>query len=538
MRDGKDKRPCREAEVYYYDFLCQDEAGVPESASRHMAACPVCQERIRRLRDTLFEAQRNSSPADTWDGRTIEELDMQFQLLDEHVACRDVKCFLPKLALAAPQIRIPTPVTVHVDHCPQCTKDLAALRELNLTALQLKRLSQFLETGRGKDVSPWQSQCQSQPEGQDIFAAVAQGSVSSEGAPVSCAGISATDLFDCAVPLGVTPDERHRAFVSHLRACPACTAKVQILQRTLHGILERADSDTTTVYHAQSDAEAADSRTAGTRPYPIEVQVLHGDSGTAADPGDSEMAWVPGTPELEPSAGSLQGRKYGAWHWELLARATVVAIVLAALPAFWWIRTPTASGTDVGDMIKALAKVQSIRVVKTDRNAGPVQESLISRRSNTLVTKTKTKTKRECVVYDLERRRMRTVGPEGQISPPTKLSRTEYYRASDFMANCLRDILSRVSPDAKLHASAGELGTETGEDLDIYETTWAARAGDLSLRNGWRIYVDPATGLPQRTEFYRKRSGDAQWELLTTTVFTYPTDQEMDRSIEALFPAK
>jgi hypothetical protein len=154
------------------------------------------------------------------------------------------------------------------------------------------------------------------------------------------------------------------------------------------------------------------------------------------------------------------------------------------------------------------------------------------------VTKTKTKTKRECVVYDLERRRMRTVGPEGQISPPTKLSRTEYYRASDFMANCLRDILSRVSPDAKLHASAGELGTETGEDLDIYETTWAARAGDLSLRNGWRIYVDPATGLPQRTEFYRKRSGDAQWELLTTTVVTYPTDQEMDRSIEALFPAK
>ena len=92
---------------------------------------------------------------------------MQFQLLDEHVACRDVKCFLPKLALACAQIRIPTPVTVHVDHCPQCTEDLAALRELNLTAPQLKRLSRFFETGRGEDVPPWRSQCQPQPEGQD-----------------------------------------------------------------------------------------------------------------------------------------------------------------------------------------------------------------------------------------------------------------------------------------------------------------------------------------------------------------------------------
>ena len=63
----------------------------------------------------------------------------------------------------------------------------------------------------------------------------------------------------------------------------------------------------------------------------------------------------------------------------------MVAIALAALPAFWWIRPPTASGTDVGDMIKALAKVQSIRIVTTDRDTGPVQEFLIARRSNTLV---------------------------------------------------------------------------------------------------------------------------------------------------------
>ena len=134
MRAGEGKRPCQEAEAYYYDFLCQDEAAVPEPVRRHITACPVCQERIRRLRDTLFEAQRNSRPADTWDGKTIEELAVQFQLLDERVTCSDVKCFLPKLAMAAPQIRIPTPVTVHVDQCPQCAQTLAAIRELVVAA--------------------------------------------------------------------------------------------------------------------------------------------------------------------------------------------------------------------------------------------------------------------------------------------------------------------------------------------------------------------------------------------------------------------
>lgn len=520
MRSDEGERPCREAEVYYYDFLCQEEAMVPESARRHLAVCPICQERLCRLKDTLFEAQHHPNPADTWDGKTIEELAGQFQLLDEHVACRAVKRFLPKLALAAPQIRIPTPVTVHVDQCSQCDKDLAAIRELNLTTPQLKRLSRFFESGRGEGVSPVWSPGQAKPEGQDIFASV------------SCDNISTADIFDCVVLFDAPPDERHGAVVSHLRACPACTAKVQALRRTIHEILERADSDTTTVYHAQSDAEVEAGRTADTHPYPIEVQVLHGAAGTADDASNPEMAWAACAPEIGPSAGSPQARKRGASHRELLARAAVIAVALTALPAFWWISTPTASGTNVGDVVKALAKVQSIRIVKTSRNAE--QESLIARRSNTLVTRTK----RECVVYDLERRRMRTVEPGGGIGPPIKLNRDQYYRASDFVANCLRDVLSRVSPDAKLHPSAGELGTETGEDLDIYEMTWAARAGSLSVRNGWKVYIDPATGLPQRTEFYRKGPGATQWELLTTTVFTYPTDQEMDRSIQAFFPAR
>jgi hypothetical protein len=52
------------------------------------------------------------------------------------------------------------------------------------------------------------------------------------------------------------------------------------------------------------------------------------------------------------------------------------------------------------------------------------------------------------------------------------------------------------------------------------------------------VYIDRATGLPQRLEFSRQKPGEDGRGLVTTTVFTYPTDQKMDESIQAFFPAK
>lgn len=149
MRADEGKHPCQEAEVYYYDLLYPDEGAVPEVVRRHVAGCPACQEQMRRLREALFEEQRGPGLSRSWDEETIEALAQQFQLLDQQVTCSDVKPFLPTLARALPQIRIPTPVTVHVDHCLPCAEDLAAIQELDLTTDQLQRLSQFFESHRG-----------------------------------------------------------------------------------------------------------------------------------------------------------------------------------------------------------------------------------------------------------------------------------------------------------------------------------------------------------------------------------------------------
>ena len=62
MRSSEDERLCQEAQVYYYDLLCQEEAAVPPVVRRHVATCPACQEQMRRLREALFEAQGPATP--------------------------------------------------------------------------------------------------------------------------------------------------------------------------------------------------------------------------------------------------------------------------------------------------------------------------------------------------------------------------------------------------------------------------------------------------------------------------------------------
>lgn len=70
----------------------------------------------------------------------IDTLDSHFRCLGEPVTCSRVKPCLPGLLLPSVQLRIPTPITVHIDQCRECAADLGALRGLALDAGQLARL--------------------------------------------------------------------------------------------------------------------------------------------------------------------------------------------------------------------------------------------------------------------------------------------------------------------------------------------------------------------------------------------------------------
>ncbi len=510
MRASDGKRPCQEARVYYYDLLCPDEAAVPPVVRQHVATCPFCREQMGRLRETLFEEEREPRGSRAPEDETIEALAEQFRLLDERVTCSDARPCLPQLALATPQIRIPTPVTVHVDHCPQCAKDLAALRKLHLTADQLRRLGQLFASQNGEGLLPAPA-C--------LGGTARTGSHPVEGAVRACQEVSAADIFDSVVPFGVPPDQRQKAITAHIRVCPICLEGARKLHRTINAIVERADSKIKTVYHAAEDTEDAPAEMQDACQYPVSVEVVH--AGAACDPDGLRGISRACMHRLRRSAAPV-------------ARMAGVGIVVVVLAALLRTTVPTASGTNVGQVRKAVDKAPNIRVVATNPQTGLVQELLIARGSDRLVHRTTI----ECALYDLKQDRKQIIGPQtGVGAPTTKLSKFEHDKARRLMANCLFDVLGRIAPDTQLHPSADNTGTETEKGLDVYELRRSQPAGKSLVHDRWRVYIDPATGLPRKTESYHRGPPDLEWRLVRTTVYTYPDEQEMHDSIRALLTA-
>jgi hypothetical protein len=81
-------------------------------------------------------------------------LKLHFAYVGKPVTCNVVKPFLPTLFEPALEVSIPTPITVHLDSCRQCSEELETIRKLNLNHEQLRQLcSLFAERPTGNNMS-------------------------------------------------------------------------------------------------------------------------------------------------------------------------------------------------------------------------------------------------------------------------------------------------------------------------------------------------------------------------------------------------
>lgn len=137
---------CKPAQLCYYDLLdAETAASVPDDVREHVASCADCQADVDRLRDLLASAAKKPDTEQSRrDSAIVELLSLHFALVDELVTCTEVRPFLPGLADPLLRVRIPTPITVHIENCPACFKELKALTDANLTHRQLCRLSRIL----------------------------------------------------------------------------------------------------------------------------------------------------------------------------------------------------------------------------------------------------------------------------------------------------------------------------------------------------------------------------------------------------------
>lgn len=539
---------CHKAREYYYELLCHHDAAVPEVIAHHVEGCPFCQQQIRRLRDMLLPAADPGHPPEgPGDEGTVEALGRQFELLGEDVRCSHVKTFLPDLLASSPRIRIPTPITVHVEHCPRCRQDLASIRRLGLTACQLSRLGRFYNRSALRHPSYDEhtyataaalavfSLDGTDPEGLEHVSrcpacrawihqqrantmAGLQAGTAGSGV-LLCPEVSAADLFDYVMPFGLDAGEvgradgRRDAVVTHVRACRRCMEKVQSLHRTIYEIADRADSAVSTFYRCDDGAEdaGAEAQDAGYR-YPIYVEVLKSAPAPAG-------------------AGFRRRFRPRVKAKPLFRRTALAAAAVVAVALLFLVNAPTATGMSVGDLTKAITA--NFHIATWYKNGPkPIQEMWVSRDLNRVVTKSP----REYVEYDLNEGIGRVKRPDlGAALEVWRLAAAQIDVARSLMNRPLADIFSEERSEATLsEVNSMPSPDRPGVLLPVYELTREMRSSNgapVSYR--WRVSVD-SQRRPVQIEISRLDSAGPMWESETVVRLTYPTTPEMENAFKAL----
>ncbi len=546
--DGSES--CQEAEAHYHDYLEDPSSpSVPESIARHIASCACCRSRLQAFREVLCAADGDLQGAQAErDSQLISALQSHFERLDEPLGCTDIKPFLFGLACPAVRIRIPTPITVHVDQCARCAEDLDSLRQLRLGPEPSKRLSRLC-----REPLPEGSHLCRQARGHlAAFASMAFETIPADlldhmwvcprcrdrvnryhpnpmddegqARPRFCAEIRKIELFDCAIPYGREAGffgaDRQRAVCEHVRSCPGCLEEVQRIRQTVLRIVARPDSDVVTVCsveeHAQTDHDS--SRAAFGSTYPPGAGVSCGNVGTMT--GLKSRAY--------------RKRPISTVRTKTLGRIAFLTAAMIPLALLFLLSMPSASGLSVRQVDYILGQAKAVHVsVFGDGETEPFHQQWISRNSQIIISELET----ERTIYDLGNRQATVVQPGVEVVDRSAMSDQQYEAARRTMQRLLASSLDGAPLDAELTHQPADSEPAQG-DLDVYELTWDRSSGaGIPMPRKLKIYIDPATRLPQRQEFSMWVPGVNDWRV-QTMVYEYPEEEVIVARRQALLSEK
>ena len=546
---------CREAQIHYHDFLC-DRSAVPKYVADHIDGCAHCRAQVRRLGQMLGEVTDMGNPCRLDHSRElIAELQSHFEHVGEQVTCSQVRPFLP--GLLADRIRIPTPVTVHIDQCGQCAEDLEQLRLLGLTEEQLARLEKLYSGPVRTDSSLCRQfklmlaeaddlrleempahiadhiclcpQCRTRlyRARQDLLDHCREHPVADPY--ISCSRIMTGDVFDLVVPHGEDSTDRapvddwQRTIADHVFSCPRCLAKVQNMHRIIYGVAERADSGVATVYATTGTAMPPSRAARGSYgAYPIDVRVVGGRLETAHRRSRR-------TGEL---VATLRRRMHGRKLKSSIPTAAVAAGVVL-LAGLFVISGRSASALNVGQLNRTLSKVPSIHIISFGRDGSevPTLQTWVSSSVGVFAQEIPGQPTR---VWDTHKRRTIMIAPGQSQVQETDMTARDYKGIMQSIQNTLESEFVGFSADTELQHQDGS-ADETDSTLDVYEITSQGPAQyDGSVERRMLVYLDPVTKLLKMTESYRKSTPHGPWELGTTRRFEYPSDAEVLRHFKGI----
>ena len=545
---------CHSAEPYYYDFLCGNkQEDIPDALWQHIGQCDHCKTEVYLLKAALSRTEKHSGSV-AMNTAITTNLEFHFAHTGQPVGCDTVKPFLPTLADPAFEVRIPTPITVHIDKCQQCASELEIIRQLNLSHSQLCRLGQIF----AEDINADQESCRSAQEVLPSVNALELGKATSstlrhlcvcpdcrellfqqrqevcdgskvresasEGFP--CESVTDKYLFDYCFPYGIDPAEDQYAkfrssLTSHVSKCPACLGRMQTLHRTVSGIIDRAESGVITCFSVKdaSKLQATGSPEDVYSQWPIEVNVLDTRSESNCPAAESESP-SGSVAQVQRSHGK-QGPAYLNIKRFVKPLATAAAILLVVLVALYG---PSLKATDLSQIYENLAKVKNVHITSIDPDHSEViQEIWISRELELKLFKNKNRyelwdlKQKERKTKDLNTGAISSIDVDEEIAQKVAqtlvgpLNMLPFSRIADFPKN------------SKWYRVAEDSVKDLADNMDIYEIVWTEETiGGPLLHLKWRGFIESETKLPLRIELYEKDDVNQEYELVTVAEVLYP----------------
>jgi hypothetical protein len=560
MIASDDAAICEQAVQYYFDYLDErSRKDLPPEISVHIGTCQFCQTALRRLSAELTDVVTNGTDKGTSVLQT--NLSLHFANVGKLITCDVCKPFLPSLADVTLSISIPTPITVHIDKCQQCTSSLELIQQLRLTHKQLCRLGQLFAEGTVID-----SDACSKME--DTIQSYAVLSFSDTSAPVfkhlsqcascrkklyqqrkticckltqagkavvdfPCQDLLPADIFDYCIPYGIDPDKDQytmfrQALTSHISTCSLCFSKLQQLHEVVYGILDSSKSGVVTCYMVKPPEERSVPKGSDDMysDWPIEVKVLEEicEKDTLQVKGASAGRGSGTSSEPKKKDSLLTSKALGT----LIAAAAAVLIVAVLL-----FNGSTVKATGFSEIFDALEKIKNIYLATfVPAKKEPIQETWISQTLNAKAFKTST----QLVLWDVADK-SRNVKDLTTGSITLTNVNSDVLGAVKETMNIPWNLLpfaspAELPPDYTWQIVSAEEIEVTIQNTEVYDSTWADKKLDGSiLDKKWRGYIDIETKLPRKIEYWEKHLDEQNFVLTTSIKVDYPTVEQIQAVI-------
>jgi hypothetical protein len=549
---------CVEAEYYYLDFLLDETAeSIPDETINHIMGCTHCREQMNRL-EKMLNSQTNFSQQPK---AITSLLKLHLSYAGRQVTCANVRPFLPSLLNPALQIEIPTPITVHIDKCEQCRRDLEMLKGLRLNPKNLVTLSQMF----ADDLAVDESQCIAARSAIPAVAAMAfnqtdaktirhlclcpqcrdklykfremiqqqtslrQDEAKTENRQLYCPSVKFNDVFDYCIPYNINPvsdeyEKFRRSLTSHIICCADCLGKLQQLHKTIYDIIEEPESGIATIFHLNTSAEAApqaesDNPYAG---FPIKVEIVNSES---VQMGVS----MPGIEKAEtPIKLKPVSKNFRPLFKVALPIAALIIVGISLL-----LTVPFAKATSIEQIRDAVLRIKNVHIMNfSPGRAEPIQEKWALRQQGIFIMKSGDK----LAIWNVDQGIHKTHDSKLNKTEQATMLPEETTKIAETINGTLGlmplEDMTVLPKDAQWNQLTDTNIPPDASALEVYDLLWFESSSSTSKK--WRVYVDPQTKLPRRTEFYRKRLGEDTFILKLFIVLDYPTDKGMKETIEKL----